>query len=215
MTAFTDFVTRVRVALGVSDSYEAVVIPAALREQIRYFLRGWNFPKSLTRKETAALAFGVQEVTMPDQAKKLNLVMLKDDTSTPATYKEIQRADSFRLPAIDGVPAYYWLTGTKIYLDTPTPQAGLKLQMWYQSLDPELAEDWMLVEYGDVLFFRTVFAMAADMRKKDVQAAYGPLWGEAKGDLAVFVNELEFDKVEINMRDAAALKQRTYSRYPT
>lgn len=203
---------RVREALGVSASYDAETIPAAIRRSILALLRDYNFPKALKRKVYTELTVGQQQFTLPSGFRKV-LQARFHDPSALAWGDPLLRREGFVQPQANGLPKRFWLEGTKLSIDAPISQGYDKAELWlfYQSMSVEANEDWMTEDYEDVLFVRTVYWEAATMRKPEVQGAFAQLWAEKQRSLAIYLNEIEFDGLEMVMREQ---RQKTGERYP-
>lgn len=203
---------RVREALGVASSYDAETIPALIRRSIKRLLRDYHFPKSIQKQAFTNLILGSKEYTTPAGFKKALLLQFYDPTAG-AWSEPLRRSEGFRLPQPDGVPRYYWAEGTKLVTDTKLAisQVGLTLELYYESMDLASNETWMVADFEDVLFYHSVFRGAAEMRKPEVMQAFAPLWQEEAQSLAIYLNELEFDNLEMQMKE---LQPRLRERYP-
>lgn len=193
---------RIREALGVAAGYDAETIPAAIRRSILSLLRDYNFPKSLKRKVFEGLEPGQQTFRLPLGFRKLLQVRFHEPAAM-AWGDPLLRREGFVPPAGDGIPRRYWLEGTKLTLDVAL-SAGYEraqLLLFYQSQSVEDNEDWMTEDFEDVLFVMTVYWEAATMRKPEVQNAFAQLWAEKQRGLAIYLNELEFDGLEMVMRE--------------
>lgn len=205
---------RVREALGVSSSYDAETIPALIRRSIKRLLRDYHFPKSLIREDFTELFINSDEFTLPDGFKKEYRVNFYDDSSGVDYWSDpLFKSETFRLPQPDGFPRYYWLEGTKLKTDTPLPESmvGFTLQLYYESWSVDDNETWFTEDFEDVLFYHSVFRGAAEMRKPEVMQAFAPLWMDEQQSLAIYTNELEFDNLEIRMREPS---RQIVERYP-
>lgn len=211
-----DLVPRVVEALGVSDSYAASTVPAGIRRCINRLLRDYNFPKSLKKETFENLLLGDSEFELPDGFKKEHLVMLHTPASIgtiDAWTEPLRKREGMVLPSRDGVARFYWLYGTKLAIDTPISDiyAGINLQLWYQSMDPATNEDWFSTDFSDVLFTYSVYRLAPEMRKPEVQQAFAPMWQEDATSIAIYANELEFSNLDMVWREA---RQPDPERYP-
>jgi hypothetical protein len=211
--AYADLILEVREALGVSSSYDAVTIPAALKSSAIYLLKGYNFPRNMLISTTSAVPAGTGALALPSMIKKEELLLLRDArTAGQPAYKQLQKSEGFRMPAQDDMPNFYWLAGNSLIFDTVTPEAGLDLVLYYQSLDPVSAEAWLTVDFREELINRTVYSKAAALRKPEVMQAYTPLWRESQTALAKYLNELEFDGLVMTMRQSSEQRGERYPR---
>lgn len=190
-------------------------IERGIERNVRYFLRNYNFPESLTLLTTPALTEGDDRVELPALAGKIKAVRILLDTEDPPLYKRIFRREEGVLPHHEG-PAVYYREGSDLVLDTALPEDGYKLQIWYQTLDKDVVESWLLPRYGDALFHRCVYEMASGFRKPEVQQVYAGLWQDDQVVLAIFLQELEFGDMQMNMgqADLSFIEERYRSGYP-
>lgn len=204
---------RVREALGVSSSYDAATIPAAIKRAAQRLLRDYNFPKALTNSNIV-LQFGVQDYPRPAGSGKILRVQYYNPTDD--TYSEwLTRLDRAGLPINGGYSSHNWWTfGTRIFVSNKADQQavsqGMVLNVHYLTIDPDVAT-WIYDDFEDVLFYMTVYREAAAMRKPEVQQAYQALYTEELQALAIYLNELEWDGVVVNQREE---RIRFTERYP-
>lgn len=207
-------VPRVRRSLAVSQSYDAETIPDLIRGAVRRLLRDYNFPKSKSRwyfgsggvgavgSNTRLLALNDQSFALPEGFKKefqLRFYDPSDDTwSDP-----LKKREGFILPSALGYTEYYWMEGTTLYIDTKIEEDGVgkQLIMFYQSKDTENNEAWVTVDYEDAVAYRAIMAGAVEVRKPDVAKTFAELWADERESLAIYLNELEWDNVEMMQRE--------------
>lgn len=222
MTTVSQLAQKVRVALAVSAEYEGSTLPDAVRGVMRRLLRDYNFPKSVIRVTSAdAEAVGKTQYVMPAGLKRPLEVRFFDQANN-AWSRRLERREGFSLPygsdgfgpaAEDLYGRFYWLEGNKLVVDTPMPAAGLRLTLWYQSmLVDAAAEQWMLDDMEDLIFSRAVMEAGLMLRKTEAANAYASLVAEQTKSIAMFANELEWNGVELSMREPRALPS---DRYPT
>lgn len=207
-------VPRVRKALGVSASYDDEEIPALIRSAINRLLRDYNFPKSVMRFEIPNTFLNTQEITLPAGFKRELAVQFTNPAAVPQTWSEpLEKKEGFQLPYPSGYPHFYWLEGQKLWLDTPTPadMVGYTFQLFYQSMLPEDNEDWITVDFEDSVRILSIVRGAMDYRKPDVLQGYSALWSDERESLAIYLNELEWNNVRVNMREA---RPAAAERYP-
>lgn len=203
---------RVREALGVSSSYDSETIPALIRRSIKRLLRDYHFPKSLVRTDYTPLALGATTVALPAGFKKEYLVQFYD-AATTAWSEPLFKAEGFRRPQSNGFPGFYWMQGTNLVFDTPIPlsMTGYTLQLYSETWDVETHENWVSEDFEDVLYYLSVFRGAAEMNKPEVMKTFERLWMEEQQSLAVYLNELEFDGLYMQMREP---RNAIVERYP-
>jgi hypothetical protein len=210
--------------LGLNASYDATIIPALVTRQARKLLRDYNFQKSLTRQTYAApqVVATYPSFDLPAGAGKILGLRFNDPTNN--TWSDmLKRRESFVLPnvdptwqSVDGIvdlsQRRYWQEGTKLYLAEPIDASltGLNLVLWYQTVEPASAT-WIYDDFEDVLFTLSVYRGAAENRKPEVQQAYQALWAEDMQSLAIYLNELEFDNLEMVQREERTVYR---DRYP-
>lgn len=213
MSTLEQLTARIREALSVDVTYEAEIIPFAIDRAARRLLRDYHFPWAIAKKVFTGLTVGQQDYTLPLALKK-ELLVLFYDTVDDSYSRPLLKREGFLLPRTDGEPRYYWLYSSKLVTDVKVPvesTASLELHVWYESADPALNMDWLLSRFEDILFTYTTFRLAAERGKKEVAEIYGPLWMDERQALAVYLNELEFDNMELVQREP---DQSNLSRYP-
>lgn len=202
----------VRKALGVSQSYDDEDIPALIRRCIVRLLRDYHFPKSVVR-QSFPLVLGQQSVALAEGFKKdLGIRFYNPNDFTWS--EPLSKADGFRLPQDRGHAAYYWLEGELLYLDTPITNGWevTTLELWFESTLVSLHENWFTADFEDLLFCYTVFRGSTEYRKPEVAKIFGPLWADDRASLAVYVNELEFSNISVEMKERRPVP---IERYPT
>jgi hypothetical protein len=204
-------VPEVRGALAVSSSFDDEKIPALIRRTINRLLRDYNFPKSVRREDYLNAFLNTKEFTLPDGFKR-ELEVRYFEPETEAYSEPLRKSDKFRLPYPSGVPYYYWLEGTKLVVDTPYPSSmvGYSTFIWYQSMDAAGNEDWLTEDFADSVFYLSVVRGCAEFRKPEVMQTYAPLWDDERNSLAIYLNELEWNKVQVNMREARGYPPERY-----
>ena len=189
-----------------------------LRRCIKRLLRDYHFPKSV-RQLDYTTSLGASAFTLPAGFKKEGLVKWYDPSDDGSWSDPLNKTGGFRRPQPDDVPRWYWLQGLDLRIDTPVHESmtGFKLQLFYESLlvqdvGAELGnEDWFTVDFEDVLFYYAVLKGAAEHRKPEVAAVFGPLWQDERASLAIFANELEWGRIRVDMREPQV---RMSERYP-
>lgn len=222
---------RVREALGVSNSYDAEIIPAGIRRAVKKLLRDYNFPKSIRHTLYAldisgfppdypavAMQPGQSLFPIPPAMKRelmLSWVTL-DSNLVPDSWSDpLKKLEGFRAPNRECERGeFYWHDGANIRVDRPFGDSEGQnggLSLTYQSWDVLDNEKWMLEDYDDIIFTLSVYRMSSEMRKAEVKAAYQDLWAEDVTALAVYVNELEYDGLYMMQREP---RYNTAERYP-
>lgn len=206
----------VREALGVSSSYDATSIPAWIKAAARRLLRDYNFPKSKTSK-TWSGADIVSQIGMPQPSfalpaglGKIGALRLSDSNNNWSD--PLVRRERFVLASTGDVNSWmYWLDAQNLRLSNPitAEMSGYFLQLWYQSIDPD-TNTWIYDDFEDLLRYMVVYREAAAMRKPEVQAAFQSLYTEELSALAIYLNELEWDGVVINQREARTARSERY-----
>jgi len=187
----------VREALGVSSSYDTVTIPAGIRRAIAFMLRTWTFPQAL-EMSNFPIADGAQQIALPvTGVGKIRAVRIRDATST--LFKRLRRTLVGELPHSQG-PLFYWQEGNILKLDTAIDGAGYSIDVWYNSTDVDAADPWITADFEDVTFTLSTMRLAQDLRKPEVLAAFSQTWQEQVPTLAQYLNELEFNDLDIRMQ---------------
>jgi len=207
---------KVRQALAVDAQYEGITIPSGIRRVMRRLLRDYNFPKSVKRYTSPATTLNQVSYTLPDGMKRPLEVRFFDPVAKTWTIR-LERREGFSLPYTDSdvegrYGRYFWLEGNNLLVDTPMPVAGLQMIVWYQSqLVDAATETWMLDDMEDIIFSMSVMKLAAELRKPEVMQAFAPLVGEEMTSIAIYANELEWNGLQMQMREPRGLPS---ARYP-
>jgi hypothetical protein len=187
----------VREALGVSSSYDATSIPAGIRRAIVFMLRSWSFPQALVTANYA-IALNGNSVSLPvSGVGKIHTVRMKD--ASGELTKRLRRTLIGESAVYVG-PEYYWQEGNKIVLDTKVTEAGYSIDVWYNSINVDAADAWITSDFEDIVFTLSVMRLAQDMRKPEVQQAFASTWQEQIPTLAQYLNEVEFNDMDIRMK---------------
>lgn len=187
----------VREALGVSSSYDAVTIPAGIRRAIAFMLRTWSFPQALVTSNFP-IANGASQIALPvTGVGKIRAVRLKDATGT--LFKRLRRTLVGELPHSQG-PLFYWQESNLLKLDTAIAGAGYSIDVWYNSTNIDAADPWITSDFEDITFTLSTMRLAQDLRKPEVMAAFSQTWQEQVPTLAQYLNEVEFNDLDIRMQ---------------
>lgn len=205
-------VPRVRNGLGVAASYDNIEIPDLIRSAIRRLLRDYNFPKSKQRA-IYTLALGDQGFDLPVGFKNVGSVRFYNPIDI--TWSEpLKRYEQFRLPQQQGLTSGYWIEGQQLWIDSVIEEDGVdkQLVLFYQDQSVELNYDWLTDNFEDAVAYLAITRGAGEMRKDEVMKMFAPLWTDEQTSLAIYLNELEWDHVEILMKEAMRDPK---LRYPT
>lgn len=207
--AYADLLDNIREALGVTSAHDAS-LTAAITRNARFLLRNYNFRESVRRATTQNLALNAVTVGLPADAGKVKAVRLRYIHTGGTLYKRLRRMEEGSLPQRTEVgPMYYWFEPPNIHLDTPMPETGYDLEVWYQSTDPAINEAWLSTTFADVLTHRTIYELAPTKRKPEAMQVYNALWQEDLVVLANYLAELEFGDLEMKMGgDSHAYRER-------
>jgi hypothetical protein len=206
-----DLVPRVRKALAVSSSYEDTDIPDLISETINRLLRDYHFPKAVAKASFNGALLGDREFVLPAGFKK-ELEVRYQDPSDGSYSDPLRKREGFQLPYPSGVPYYYWLEGNKLVVDTPYPQSmvGFNTFVWYESMDVASNEAWITADFAAAVRLFSIVRGAAEFRKPEVAQVYGALWQDEQASLAIYLNELEWNNAQINMREARSVPRERY-----
>lgn len=201
---FEELVSRVREACGVASSYEDETIPALVDRTINRLLRDYHFPKSLKKFEFTNLFLNSQEYTLPDGFKSVVEARFYDPVKVEWAEKPLEKLTGRALPNSLGYPAKYWLQGTKLITDVKlgADMVGFTLELFYESMDAASNRDWFITDFESAAYYFSVVRGAAEFRKPEIMQAYTPLWTDERESLAIYLNELEWDDVQLIMREA-------------
>lgn len=197
----TDMVPTVREALGVSSSYDTVVVPAGIRRAIRFLLRGFNFPKAIIRTDLAVAAVAEPYVTLPADAGKVRAVQLFSNDTPPKYYR--LRRTLLGERGVGTMPTHYYQEGLRLYFDVAKP-ANHGVHIWHNTTSVTSAEPWITDEFEDLLFVLSVMRLSQELRKPEVHAAFAASWQELVPTLGVYLNEVEFNDLDVRMQPEVA-----------
>lgn len=203
---FAELVSRVREACGVNASYEDETIPALVDRCINRLLRDYHFPKAVKEYDFTNLFIDSQEYTLPDGFKALLEARFYDPVTESWAENPLEKKIGRQFPRSLGYPSQYWLQGTKLITDTklPAEMVGFTLELFYESMDAASNRDWFVTDFESAIFYFAAARGAAEFRKPEVAQLYGQLWSDERESLAIYLNELEWDDVELIMREARA-----------
>lgn len=192
---------RVREALGVSSSYDAATIPAAIKRAASRLLRDYNFPKATMQLVVPIAGPGQSINGLPTGLGKV--LGIKFNNPADNTYSDwLIRREGHTLPVADGATWYWWQRGDSIRFSNPyDSMVGWNILLWYRSINPDDNGGWIYDDFEDVLYYATVYREAATMRKPEVQQAFAALYQEELSALAIYLNELEWSGVVVNQRE--------------
>jgi hypothetical protein len=189
----------VREALGVSSSYDSVTIPAGIRRSIAFMLRTWTFPQAL-EQVNIPIANGASQAALPvTGVGKVHAVRIRDTGGT--LFKRLRRTLIGELPHSQG-PLFYWQEGNLLKLDTPISGTGYSADVWYNSTDVDAADPWITSDFEDIVFTHSTMKLAVEMRKTEVASTFGAIWQEQVPALAQYLNEIEYNDMDIRMKPA-------------
>lgn len=201
---FEELVSRVREACGVASSYEDETIPALVNRCVNRLLRDYHFPKAVKQQDFTNLFLNSQEYTLPDGFKAVLEARFYNPLTAEWAEEPLEKVNGRILPSPRGYPAKYWLQGTKLITDVklPSDMVGFTLQLFYESMDAASNRDWFITDFESAIYYFACVLGSAEFRKPEVAQIYGPLWADERESLAIYLNELEWDDVQITMREA-------------
>ena len=207
---FGDILEDLRFGLGVSAEHNRTM-QRGIRRAAKKLLRAYNFRESL-RKDVQPMGPDVDRITLMPDAGKVKLVVLTTMDGNTRQYKRLLRRPEGLLPYYQG-PKFYYSEGFDLVLDTPLPADGLNYELWawYQSVDPDLNEDWLSSTYEDVLEHLSGTELALKLRKPEAFEYYNRLWMEDVPILARYIAELEFTDMDMGFGDT---REVALERYP-
>lgn len=206
MTELSDMVVKVRDALSVSASYDTI-IEQAVRGAVDRLLRDYNFPQSVLLCKWENVEASATEFTLPAGMAKPLSVRVHGLIDNEHTYTEpLKRRSGFTLPGSSDVLDTYWLMGNKLCLNSTIDETGYDVYLWYQSKDFTANEAWLFADFNDTVFIFSTLRAAMLVKKEEVFNTYTALWSEERASLAIFVNELEFNDVEMRMREPNSVR---------
>lgn len=224
-----DLIPRVRRLLGVTSAYDDNEVTDIIRGAIRKLLRDYNFPKSRAR---AFLGTGAPSVVNGENTLELSDmefpvptgfkaegVLYFFDPVTGSFSAPLTKREAFSPPPDDGYNKFYWITEGKVILDEPVDWSSAdndyQLVMLYQTMDVDSNEAWITEEFEDAVVYLACTRGAVEVRKPDLAQAMSQLWTDEQNALAIYLNELEWDNVEMVQREPAPLPLGRYPIDPT
>lgn len=217
MPSFEQFCENLADRLRVDDSYVTNDIPQSVKRYVKRLLRDYHFPKSIRKNLYPDVDAGNQSYALPDDFKKDLLVIFMDnsDVANVQFSDPLTRREGFVVAQPDGIPRHYWQEGSTLWTDITIPAdtgTGTNLVVVYESNDFDYNSAWLLNDYEDVLFSLAMFRLAGELGKPELAQTWALLWLEDQKSLAIFLNELEFNHMEILMRPATPVNSSV--RYP-
>lgn len=206
---FGEILEDLREGLAVTAEYDSKLL-RGIRRSARSLLRTYNFRESV-RRAVLPIAAGAQTFDLPEDAGKVKAVRLTYVEGDSTLYKVLRRREEGQLPVIDG-PSFYYNEGQVVYLDQKMPldAVGYDIEVWYQSVDPDVNEPWLSTTYEDVLEHRAGQEMALKLRKPEAHAIYAQLWEQDVAVLGRYLPELEFADLDISMGDRRVVNMERY-----
>lgn len=220
MPTISEFCELLQERLGLDVSYTATDLPGAVNRYVRGLLRNYHFPKSVRVHMWTHPAEGSQAYDLPADFKKdLQTLWMDDsDPAVPSYGQPLRKWESFVPLDSDRIPRRYWLQGTKLWTDLvmPSDSPNSNLIMVYESNDPAYSLTWMLEDLEDVLFSLSMARLSAELNKPELAQVWLPLWKDDEKALAIYVNELEYANLDMQMRqtDNVAYSERYPSTLP-
>ena len=209
--AYGDILQDLREGLAVSASYDGRLM-RGITNAARSLLRAYNFREALRRADVAMLP-NTRNFVLPPDAGKIKSVRMYINEGGTFSYKRLRRREEGTLPYYNG-PTFYWIEGGQGLMDSPMPHdaVGYRMEVWYQTDDPVVAEPWLSTKYADVLEHKAGAEQAIKLRKTEAFQLYSALWQEDVAILGRYIPELEFGDMDLSMGDT----QREYvlDRYP-
>lgn len=209
---FGDLIEELREGLAVSAEHDDS-IARGIRAAARQLLKIYNFREAV-RRAVVPIAAVADNVSLPADVGKIKLVWLTTVENGVKLYKVLKRRGEGQLPTYDG-PNFYFTQGQSLFIDQPMPAilaTPYNMEIWYQSIDPDVNESWLSTTYADALEHLAGVKLALKKRKTEAAQIYGQLWQQDTAILARFVAELDFSDMDMGMgepNDTPALE-----RYP-
>lgn len=215
MGTYAGMVERTRLALSVDESYDALIIPDGIKRCAQRILRDYHFPKMLARQVYTGLVTGKKEYDLPPGFKKpLGVYFYASDDQSFSD--GLTRREGFVLPASDGLARHYWLQGQNLVTDVTLADpdaATTQLWLYYENMSATDNESWFTDDFDDVLFTYSVMRLAAELGKDELAKVYAALWSDDRAGLAIYLNELEFEGLQIDYRSGDSDGSQMTSRY--
>jgi hypothetical protein len=209
--AYGDILQDLREGLAVSASYDGRLM-RGITNAARSLLRAYNFREALRRSDVIVHQ-GQGNFELPLDAGKIKAVRLYVNEGGTTSYKRLRRREEGTLPYYNG-PTFYWIEGGKGLMDSPLPHdaVGYRVEIWYQTDSPEIAEPWLSTKYADVLEHKAGSEQAIKLRKTEAFSLYSQLWQEDVAILGRYIPELEFGDMDLSMGDRQ--REQVLDRYP-
>ncbi len=209
--AYGDILQDLREGLAVSASYDARLM-RGINNAARSLLRAYNFRDALRRSNTD-LQPGMRDFALPLDCGKIKSVRMYVEEGGTTSYKRLRRREEGTLPYYNG-PTFYWVEGGYGLMDTPMPRdaIGYRMEIWYQTDDPVIAEPWMTHKFPDVLEHKAGAELAIKLRKTEAFQLYAQLWQEDVAILGRYIPELEFGDMDLSMGEVN--RELVSERYP-
>lgn len=209
---YGEIIEDLREGLAVSAEHDRRILNG-ITQAARQLLKIYNFREAVRRAVVPILG-GADNVALPADAAKIKAVWLTTVEGGTKLYKTLRRRGEGQFPTYSG-PNFYFTQGGFLYLDQPMPTVlatGYNLEIWYQSNDATVNEDWLSTTYRDAIEHLAGTKLALKLRKTEAAQIYGQLWQQDTVILARYTSELEFGDMDMGMgkpNDTMALE-----RYP-
>lgn len=196
---YGDIIEDLREGLAVSAEHDAS-IARGIKQAARQLLKIYNFPKAI-RRAVLPITAGLDAVDLPADMGKMKGVLLTTSENGVKLYKELRRRGQGQLPTFSG-PNLWQQTGAQLVLDQVMPSVlatPYNIEVWYQTIDADIAEPWLSVDYQDAIEHLAGVKLALKKRKTEAADIYGKLWQQDTKILATFTSELEFSLMDMGM----------------
>lgn len=207
---YTDLLEPLRDGLTVSSEWDQR-IERAIENAARRLLRTYNFPESVLRVDLP-IAAAARSVALPNAVGKIHAVVLVTTENGEELFKVLKRQDYSQLP-VHGGPVFYYVQGGTLTIDSLIPNDGLaySVRVFYQTVDPAEAEDWLSTTYSDVLEHQAGLEAAQKARSEAGIGVYSGLVDLDVEVLGRYIPELNFNDLDLRMgvdRQQAAFTER-------
>lgn len=194
---FAEIAIRVRKALAVSTTYDTD-LEDAVKDGAQTLLRNYNFPKSVVHGEYLLdnPSTGVQLEIDTGKVLHVRLSVVEDGETL---YKILRRREPSALPTGEEGPQFWYQLGEELRFDRALEEDDYTLDVWYLSTDPIANEGWLCNNFADVLFHSGCFNGCPLVGKPDLMGLWQPLMQRDEIGLAIFLNELEFNDLDLRM----------------
>lgn len=207
--AYGELIESLREGLAVTAEHDRSIL-REIKKAARTLLMIYDFREAV-QWITPTIAAGEWGVDLPADAGRIKGVRLSTVENGTTLFKVLKRRGETQLPVYEG-PSFYMPQGSYLYLDQMLPlgSVGYYLDIFYQSVDPDVNESWLSTTYEGPLEHLAGSKLALMKRKTEAAQIYNALWQQDTVILARYVAENQFSDMDMGMGETSAVSMERY-----